>query len=443
MARWSVNQVLELAPDDSARKAAKALTSPRHWSAMGSTETLVWGKCQGSGKDPYQVSVDLNGPAFRCTCPSRKFPCKHGVALLLLWSANDGSVADAAQPEAFAEEWATDRADKDAAKQEKAAKKAERIASGDEIGDPTARAKREAQRASNIDAGLEEFDRWICDLVRQGLAGARAKPYSFWDQAAARLVDAQAPALAERVREIGGEVLRREDWVPYLLTELARMSTLVQAWQGRAELDEVAVAELRTRLGWSRSAEDVRAGEVVRDRWVVVGRRQDGNERVRSQRTWLWGTTTAQWALLLDFAVGGGAFGLAYVTGGVLDAGVVFYPGVNPRRAIVVDGDVTDQTTALPLETVSAALVCVSAGLARDPWMVQMPVALGAVTVQHAGGGWAVADPDGCALPLHADFAPWTLLAHAGSEPCDLFAEWHEGGLIPVTVVVADGLVTL
>jgi uncharacterized Zn finger protein len=27
------------------------------------------------------VSVDLSGPAFRCTCPSRKFPCKHGLAL--------------------------------------------------------------------------------------------------------------------------------------------------------------------------------------------------------------------------------------------------------------------------------------------------------------------------------------------------------------------------
>ena len=28
MARWGVDQVLELAPDDSARKAAKGLTSP-------------------------------------------------------------------------------------------------------------------------------------------------------------------------------------------------------------------------------------------------------------------------------------------------------------------------------------------------------------------------------------------------------------------------------
>ena len=119
MVRWSVEQVLAAAPDDSSRKSARGLTAPRNWSGLGSTDDLVWGKCQGSEKEPYQVSVDLNGPAFRCTCPNRKFPCKHCVALLLMWAANDGSVADVQQPEAFATEWAADRRAKDEAKQEK------------------------------------------------------------------------------------------------------------------------------------------------------------------------------------------------------------------------------------------------------------------------------------------------------------------------------------
>lgn len=34
-------------------------------------EAAVWGLCQGSGKDPYQTQIDLIGPAFRCSCPSR------------------------------------------------------------------------------------------------------------------------------------------------------------------------------------------------------------------------------------------------------------------------------------------------------------------------------------------------------------------------------------
>ena len=87
----------KLAPDDASIKAALKLARPGPWSETGSTDTLVWGKCQGSGKTPYQVSVDLTGPAVKCSCPSRKFPCKHGLALLLLWVEGDGAVAEAGQ----------------------------------------------------------------------------------------------------------------------------------------------------------------------------------------------------------------------------------------------------------------------------------------------------------------------------------------------------------
>src|SRR3954471_17515194 len=95
--RWTTQQVLALAPDPQAVRAARALTSLRTWADLGCTEALVWGKCQGTAKDPYQVTVDLNEPAFRCTCPSRKFPCKHALALLLLWVEHGDAVAEAAE----------------------------------------------------------------------------------------------------------------------------------------------------------------------------------------------------------------------------------------------------------------------------------------------------------------------------------------------------------
>lgn len=67
--RWSVKQVHGLAPDARSVSAARALANPRTWSDLGCTHALVWGKCQGSGKQPYQVTVDLHDPAFKCTCP--------------------------------------------------------------------------------------------------------------------------------------------------------------------------------------------------------------------------------------------------------------------------------------------------------------------------------------------------------------------------------------
>src|SRR4029079_2811607 len=122
MPRWTEAQVTKLAPDDSSVTAARRLTNAVLWSYTGSTEILVWGKCQGSGKSPYQVSVDLAGPAFRCSCPSRKFPCKHEVSLplLMLWVRGGVAVADAEQAAAFAQEWADGRSEKSGARQARA-----------------------------------------------------------------------------------------------------------------------------------------------------------------------------------------------------------------------------------------------------------------------------------------------------------------------------------
>src|SRR3954469_21788667 len=120
MTRWSLGAVEKVAPDAASLAAARRLAAPGPWSDTGSTDTLVWGKCQGSGKDPYQVSVDLTGPAYRCSCPSRKFPCKHALALLLLWVRSDGAIADAAEAAGFADAWAAERASRSAAAAAKA-----------------------------------------------------------------------------------------------------------------------------------------------------------------------------------------------------------------------------------------------------------------------------------------------------------------------------------
>ena len=79
--QFSAESVLALAPDAASAKAANGLTKPGQWPLLGANEAALWGECQGSST--YQTQVDLAGPSFRCSCPSRKFPCKHGLALLL------------------------------------------------------------------------------------------------------------------------------------------------------------------------------------------------------------------------------------------------------------------------------------------------------------------------------------------------------------------------
>lgn len=48
-------------------------------------DTFYLGECTGSGASNYITSADFldsAAPVFRCSCPSRQFPCKHSLALL-------------------------------------------------------------------------------------------------------------------------------------------------------------------------------------------------------------------------------------------------------------------------------------------------------------------------------------------------------------------------
>ncbi|NEA50591.1 SWIM zinc finger family protein, partial [Streptomyces sp. SID10815] len=110
--RRTADQVLALAPDDASRRAGSRLATAGPWSAAGSSdEGAVWGLCEGSGKKPYRTVVDLAdgaAPAYTCTCPSRKFPCKHALGLLLLW-AGDEAAAPAGQAPDWAKQWLSGR----------------------------------------------------------------------------------------------------------------------------------------------------------------------------------------------------------------------------------------------------------------------------------------------------------------------------------------------
>src|SRR6476469_9727229 len=81
---WTSDRIIALAPDPSSAKAGRELANPRKWVTLGLNEAAIWGECQGSGSKPYRTQIDLIEPAFKCSCPSRKFPCKHALALFLL-----------------------------------------------------------------------------------------------------------------------------------------------------------------------------------------------------------------------------------------------------------------------------------------------------------------------------------------------------------------------
>lgn len=434
MARWTRTQVEQFAPDDRSIKAARKLAQPGPWSDTGSTDTLVWGKCQGSGKTPYQVSVDLTGPAAKCTCPSRKFPCKHGVALLMLWVDGNGSISDAAEAADFASEWAEGRATRTERKQAKAEAPSEPV-------DPAAAAKRLEKRLELMTAGAEEFETWLGDLYRKGFAAARNQPYSFWEAPAARLTDSQMPGLAQRVRDMPSG-LYGDDWADVMLAETGRWFTATRAWLRRDELDDVDRANLRVFLGWATASDDVRRTESISDTWLVEGVHRADDGRVQSQRTWLRGVNTGEQALLLDFAVGSSMLNSGQVVGTCVTAPLAFYPGSGIRRALFTGSPESAPARSLLTAPVSVAdaWAQIAVHVAVNPFADEHPVCLQAM-VMMLDGQAVVVDAAGGNLPLEDDVDEWSLLAICGQGEVALFGELRAGRFRPLSVDLGDELI--
>ncbi len=431
------DQILALSPDDSSAKAAKGLLAPAKWPTLGHDETAIWGECQGSGSKPYQTIIDVSGPSFKCSCPSRKFPCKHGLALYLLLAQKPAAFTANAQPQ-WVQEWLS-------ARQQRAEKQAEKKATQAEAkpADPKAAAKREAKRLDNMLSGARDLERWLADRVRQGIAELPAKPATFWREAAARLVDAQAPGLAFAVRQLESAVSSGEGWQQRTLLQMGRMQLLIDAMQRLDSLPEALQHDVRSSAGWTADKDEVLAGnDRVQDTWQVLGVSHDENDKLWERRVWLRGAASGRQALLLDFSHGGRRFEQVFVPGMRFKAALCYFPSASPLRALLVDAPVeasASHGSADAVITWDSALDSVAEALARQPWFQRLPVLLHHATPVLRGGQWLARDAEGREAPLRtSDDDGWQLLALGGGHPLTLFGEWHADRWRPLTAWRAD-----
>ncbi len=422
--RWDRTRVLALAPDAPSQRAARSLASDRAWSLTGAAEPgALWGECRGSAATPYRTVVDLSGPAYRCSCPSQKFPCKHVLALLLLWA--DGSAKDDADgPPDWAASWLSARA---------ARAGHAHLREPAEPKNPEMAAKRAEQREARVATGLAELDRWLCDQVRQGLAASQQAGYGHWDGIAARMVDAQAPGLAERLRALASVPHSGAGWEGRLLEEYALLRLLAVAYRRRAELPSALQETVRSRIGFSLRQADVLAdGPPVRDHWQVLARRDVDQDRIRTRRTWLRGRKIGRYALVLSFAAVGQSLDDSLTVGTEADADLVFYPGAVPLRALVLTKHDAVDGAAPAGDTIAGLLAGYAAALAEDPWLDAWPAVLDVTPARSPVP--ALADAAGDALPLHPGAGDcWPLFALSGGGPLTVAGEWTPRGLWPLS----------
>lgn len=133
-------------------------------------DTLLFGECKGSGKEPYRCSADFiqpDSPTFRCSCPSRQFPCKHLLGLMYSFAMGK-PFAKAAIPQEI-----LDKREKAEKREEK--KKEAVVESTDQ---PRKRKTNKSALIKKIAAqleGIEFADKLLTGFVQSGLGGIDKK----------------------------------------------------------------------------------------------------------------------------------------------------------------------------------------------------------------------------------------------------------------------------
>ncbi len=427
---WSSEQILALAPDAGSIKNGKALATASKWQNLGGTDRALWGECQGSGKNPYQAQIDLTEPAFRCSCPSRKFPCKHGLGLFLL-NATQVQLFTQNTPPPWVQEWLDKRSQTAEKKEEKQKAPVDLVA----------QAKRQQKRSEKVSAGIADLELWLQDLLSRGLADAQSQPYGFWDGMAARLVNAQAPGLARRVRDLTGIASGQANWASELLTALSKIHLIIQGYQRLDSLDVGMAAEVRSQIGWTTSQDELMSlyhqgtAATQQDQWLVMGKSltEEAVSNLQTQRIWLRGQASGKLGLILNFAPRNQPLDVSWVPGSLVPAELVFFPGSYALRAIAASHEDTQQPQEINGdESLVVAIDRYQQALLQNPWLERFPLLINATPV-YRDGQWSVQDSQGKCLPLElVDLRGWQLLAMSGGNPIDLMGEWDGQVLRPL-----------
>ena len=421
-------QIVEgLAPDQASLKAASKQMKAAQWPLRGRDETtgLIWGECQGSGANPYRVMADTTDHGYKCTCPSRKFPCKHALALMWMFADSPAEFAPGAVPD-WVNDWVGRRrkssgsppADAPAAGPRKSLAEAQKDEPAKPV-DPKVAARRKAQAerrsAETIEAiagGLADLEQWIADQLRHGLSGFIERMDERCRRIAARLVDAKAQALASRLDELPSRLLElpANERPDAAMVELGKLVLLSRAWRANPGSPDVhgSVASPQGREAVFSDPQTLK----VTSRWEVlaerIATRRDG---LIAQSTWLLnlkssGAAVPGFALLLDFfPQGTGRRSSAFSVGAQFDAELAFYRSQSPLRALIAErqanADPDTSETAWPSPPVGEPLAAYWRSLDAQPWAINVPILLPSGRLRAAGSAlWWTSDDGSSALPV-------------------------------------------
>ena len=405
------DHILALATNPTLVRQTRSLARPDAWQALGRQGDILWGVYSHYNKSFFHTQAHPQNLTFACTCTSLHQPCPHALALLLLGQEQPHLFPATPSPTPLPPFLAP------------------RPRPLSHFPNP--------QRLARLTTAWQAFDTWLADVVREGLAHLPARPKSFWDNMAHRLVDAQAGEIARALRQWPARINHDPDWPPGLLAQMGRWHLLAQGFHRFATLSDATQADLLQAAGGM--SRPLSQAPTVTDNWFALSRTVEQEGQQRRLRLWLWGENSQRLALLTESVRGCEPFAQNLIPGTALPATLTYLPGSTALRAVLSHpvSSPSPDTPRITLHTspIAAAYQGYTTDLSQNPWLDLYPFLIGPVWPYQAEGQWFLQDAHGDCLPLPTGFdLGWHLLALSRGRGLIVFGEWNGQHLRPLAV---------
>ncbi|MEZ5055527.1 MAG: SWIM zinc finger family protein [Saprospiraceae bacterium] len=437
MALLTLEKLQSLAPDPVSQERAKQCAAPFRWQLLEGTERVLWGEFK-TPVDPFYTAVDLQGPGFKCSCPSRKFPCKHALGLaLMIFQKPDAFSFGNNIPEAI-EKWIAGR---DKRKEGISSAAAPSFSEEEKKPEPVTEAKKwtwdmlvAANRLDDMKQGAYELNIWLKDLIGRGLASADALNHENWNFISKRMVDAKLSGIGRRMRILADRI-GQDNWQEMALHEIGQWHLLAGGILKLEHLEDLEQMEILQLAGANVKKDLLMEEPGISDTWQILGVSMSMEESLTARRTWLYGYRSEKFALILDFAFGSAPFDVVYKAGTAMEGMVVFYPGTFPIRALVKTREsvLEDVLPVKGFKILNQFKNYWKKAIASNPWLSQFPLALEEVSPVQIENQWFLADKEGTAIPCKVEgLSGWKLLSISAGQPFTVFGEWDGKQVLPL-----------
>ncbi len=291
-------------------------------------------------------------------------------------------------------------------------------------------------KTAEVCEGLIDFEPWLLDLLREGIADLPARPLEFWQAAAARLVDAGAPSAGNLLLEIPVFYLQEPDWQTLTLRRLGELFLLIQAAKNLENLSENLKNEALFTAGLRFLSKNLienidQVYKNINDVWQVLGARvgKTVDSNLQYRRVWLHGKTSGQNALLLDFKFRDDDYKTFFTVGSEWKGELVFYPGNAGLRALLKakqDPPYQRIENTFAYTDFTAFQKDLTMLTKEAFWLQNAPCCLQNVVPIMIDKKYYLIDNQQFMIPLQIESKKfWTLLAISGNAPITVFGEWQ------------------